>query len=164
MMMKLLDIAKRSNLTFDKIREIAEEIDESIDGMTKNTAHFHLIKTLEQMMIYGDLYVYEGRYPVEEPEIVNMPKEELNNARCIGRFRYEQLLCKSYPENNYDKLLDKSHFYQMIAHAYDTDKYDEVLEVFESSLIKMSNVEYQEWNIFLKPQILLRGFRRYYDC
>ena len=172
--MKLLDIAKRSTISMNKIKKISEEFDEKIVGLTKNLAQIHLIQALEKMMIYGDLYVYEGRFPIEEPEVINMDKEDLNFSRCLGRIRHEQLLCNKYVPYDYKTLISKSEFYYHLGAFYDkTDiivqkyinekkisptvvearrkEYVLLTDVIESYLLSdMHKREYEEWRRFFQ--------------
>lgn len=157
--MKILDIAKKSKLTISQLEEIANEFDESIYGMTRNVAQFHLINTLERMMNYGDLYVYEGRYPKEEPEIMQMSKDLLTYARCVGRIRHEQLLCNYHNRPNQYELITKSYFYYLVGEYYNELKTSKNLikkqinikEYLDLYLIKdMRDIEYKEWGLFLK--------------
>jgi hypothetical protein len=180
--MNIREIAKSKNITQSKLNKIAKEFDEDISNLTKNNAHLFLIQTLEQMMIYGDLYVYEGRFPVEEPEIVNMHVDDLNYSRCIGRIRYQQLLCKSFDDTTSGmELISKDQFYHIVGLWYDRDQkmladnLDEfefnnileqlkveaqsILDLLESSLIKdMNHIEYKEWENFVSPIKLLYSF------
>ncbi|OUR95703.1 hypothetical protein A9Q84_14475 [Halobacteriovorax marinus] len=180
--MNIREIAKSKKITQKKLNSIAKEFDENITNLTKNNAHLFLLQTLEQMNIYADLYVYEGRYPTEEPEIVDMSTNDLNYARCIGRIRYQQLLCKEFDESPSGmELILKHQFYHMVGLWYDSDQemiknnmsnfdYEtkleqlkieviSILDIIDSRLIKdMKDIEYKEWEDFITPIFLTYKF------
>lgn len=95
-------LVERLDIPRDELIEIGYLVEVDVSSHTTKAAHVTLLTEIEKMLKYCDDYVYDGRFPSEEPELVNMSRCDLVTARCRMRMHFSYLYQKSVSQTYSD--------------------------------------------------------------